>query len=71
MAEIISDVGWMMAETESMARGIQIAARFEPYYLRATTEERKARVLTHMQKFLPLDVRGNFQAMLNLLSGEL
>jgi len=69
--EIVSDVDWMMAETESMARGIQIAARFEPYYLRATTNARKAVVLERMAKFLPFELHGHMGAMLNLLGGEL
>ncbi|HTF69761.1 MAG TPA: hypothetical protein VK638_44500 [Edaphobacter sp.] len=71
MLEIISDIGWMMAETEGMARGIQIAARFEPYYLNARTEEQKARVLDRMGRFMPLDIHGNTGAMLKLLSGSL
>jgi hypothetical protein len=68
--EIISDIGWMMAETESMARGIQIAARFERYYLNANTNERKAVVLDRMGKFLPMD-EPNTSVLLNLLAGEL
>jgi hypothetical protein len=69
--EIANTPEWMMAETEAMARGIQIAARFEPYYLNARTEERKADILDRMGRFLPLDIHGNTGAILNLLSGEL
>jgi hypothetical protein len=68
----IRDKGWMKLETESMARGIQIAARFEPYYLKAGEDnQKKARVLDRMGKFLPLVIMGNFGAMMNLLSGDL
>ena len=72
MPEIISDVDWMMAETESMARGIQIAARFEPYYLKAgDSNAKKARVIDRMGQFIPIDPFGNFGVMINLLTGEL
>ena len=72
MGEIINDVGWMMTETESMGRAIQIAARFEPYYLNADEDnDRKARVLDRMGKFMPVDPTGNLSIMLNLLRGEL
>ena len=72
MTEIINDVGWMMAETESMARAIQIAARFEPYYLKADDDnQRKARVLDRMRKFLPVGLTDNMNIMLNLMRGEL
>ena len=71
MLEIINDIGWMMTETESMARGIQIASRFERYYLNANTEQRKAVVLDRMGKFLPLAVGDNFGAMVNVMFGDL
>jgi hypothetical protein len=71
MGETINDMGWLMAEAESMARNILIVARFEPYYLNARTEERKAVVLNRMNRFLQIDVMGNMGVMLNLLSGEL
>ena len=72
MTEIISDVGWMMAETENMARSIQIAARFERYYLKADDDNnRKARVLDRMGKFMPVGPTDNMNIMLNLLRGEL
>ena len=72
MTEIINDVSWMMAETESMARSIQIAARFEPYYLRADDDNgRKARVLDRMGKFLPVNALDSMNIMLNLMRGEL
>lgn len=70
--EIISAVDWMMNETESLGRGIQIAARFERFYLNALDDnKRKARVLDRMGQFLPLDIGGNVGVMLNLLRGEL
>jgi len=69
--EIINDIGWMMSETESLGRGIQIAARFEPYYLNATTNERKAVILDRMGKFLPMVVTSNLGVMMNLLFGDL
>ena len=71
MGEIINDVDWMMHETESMAHGIQVAARFEPYYLRAEGDDAKARVLDRMGQFLPLEVQGNFGAMINVMFGGL
>lgn len=71
ITEIINDIGWMMKETEAMARGIQIAARFEPYYLNARTNERKAVVLERMQRFIPVHVGENLGVMLKLLTGEL
>lgn len=72
MGEIINDVGWMMAETESMGRSIYIASRFERFYLNAGDDNhKKARVLERMGKFLPVDPLGNLGIMLNLLSGEL
>jgi hypothetical protein len=68
----IDDLGWVRLETESMGRSIQIAARFEKYYLRAgDNNQKKARVLERMGKFLPVEVEGNFGIMLRLLSGEL
>lgn len=72
MVEILNDRAWLRAECESMARGLRIAARFEPFYLRAgESNEKKARVLNHMQKFLPVEIGGNTGVMLNLLMGEL
>jgi hypothetical protein len=72
MKEIINDVEWMMAETESMGRSIQIASRFERYYLNAGEDnDKKARVLDRMGKFLPVNVRDNLGIMLNLLCGDL
>jgi hypothetical protein len=63
---------WMMRETESLARGVQIAARFERYYLAAGDDNRKkARVLDRMGKFLPIGITDNLGIMLNLLGGEL
>jgi hypothetical protein len=67
----LNDFGWLMAETESMGRGIKIAARFERFYLNARTEERKAVVLDRMGQFLPLDPSDNTQVLLNIMSGEL
>ena len=68
----IDDIGWMKLETESMARGIQIAARFERYYLNAgDSNEKKLRVIERMEKFLPLEIGGNMGVMLNILTGEL
>lgn len=68
----IGDVDWMKLETESMARSIRIAARFERFYLAAGDDnQKKARVLDRMGKFLPLEIRGNIGTMLNLLTGEL
>lgn len=71
IGEIINDVDWMMIETESLAGGIQIAARFEPYYLRAEGNDAKARVLERMHQFLPLHISNNLGAMVNLLFGDL
>jgi len=72
MPEIVNSVDWMMAETESLGRGIQIAARFERFYLNAGDDNhRKARVLDRMGKFLPLEEFGNLGVMLSLLTGEL
>jgi hypothetical protein len=69
--EILNDLEWMMTETESMARGIQIAARFERFYLNAGDDnKRKARVLGRMGKFLPVEDL-SISMMLNLLQGEL
>jgi hypothetical protein len=68
----IDDLGWMRLETESMARSIQIAARFERYYLNAgDSNKKKGRVLDRMGKFLPVEISGNFGVMLRLLGGEL
>jgi hypothetical protein len=68
----IDDIGWIKLEAESMARGIQIAARFERYYLNAgDSNEKKLRVLTRMEQFLPLEIGGNMGVMLNILKGEL
>lgn len=68
----VHDLGWVRLETESMARSIRIAARFERYYLRAGEDNnKKARVIDRMGKFLPVDPRDNFGVMLNLLGGEL
>jgi hypothetical protein len=68
----IDDLGWMHLETESMARSIQIAARFERYYLNAgDSNKKKGRVLDRMGKFLPVEISGNFGVMLRLLGGEL
>lgn len=69
--EIPDDIEWMMSETEAMVRGIRIAARFEPYYLNARTEERKAVVLTRMDKFMNINVGENMGVMMRLLSGDL
>lgn len=72
MPEIVNDVDWMMQETESMGRAIQIAARFEHYYLQADEDnERKARVLDRMGKFLPVYPFDKMHIMLNLMRGEL
>jgi hypothetical protein len=69
--EIIDDMEWMMTEAESLARGIQIAARFERFYLNAGDDiKRKARVLDRMGRFLPLEDL-TMSVMLNLLAGEL
>jgi hypothetical protein len=65
-------MGWMRLETESMARGIQIAGRFERYYLNAQDDNgKKARVLDRMGKFLPVEVQGKLGVIINLLKGEL
>lgn len=69
--EIINNIDWLMAETESLGFGIKIAARFEPYYLNARTEQRKAIILDRMGEFMPLNVGENFNVMMNLMSGEL
>jgi len=69
----IKELGWVRLETESMARGIQIAGRFERFYLNAGDDnEKKARVLGRMGKFLPVeDIRSNLGIVINLLKGEL
>ncbi len=69
--EVLNDIDWMRQETESMARGIQIATRFEPYYLNASTNSRKAAVLMRMNRFLPLDIEGKIGALLAAMTGEL
>lgn len=72
MFEIVNDLDWMMQETEAMARGIMIAARFEPYYLRANDDnQKKARVLDRMSHFTQIDPSSNVAVMINLLSGHL
>jgi hypothetical protein len=55
-----------------MGRGIQIAARFEPYYLKAGNDNRKkARVLDRMRSFLGETDAPNTGVLLKILTGEL
>lgn len=67
----VADQAWMKQQTEQMAHGICVAARFEPYYLRHDDEEKKRRVLLHMQRFLAVDLQDNFGALLRVIGGEL
>ena len=72
-----SDKVWLRAECEKMAAGIRAAAIFEDRYLSAMTNEAKAKIIDeyheHMERECEarFDLRDNFGAMLNLLSGSL
>lgn len=71
LGPLLDDLEWLMAECERMAYGIKVAARFEPYYLKARTNKAKARVLDRMTQFMHLDVYDNTGVILKILGGDL
>lgn len=60
-------------ETERMARGIALAAKYEERYLLAAENEEKASTIDEFTAELgvPLDVSDNFGVMINVLGGKL
>ena len=63
----------VIAETEKMTRGIQLATKYEVRYLRNISNKGKAKVIDQYHKELgeKFDVRDNVGASLNLLCGKL
>jgi hypothetical protein len=63
----------VIAETEKMAKAIQLISKYEKRYLRNITNKGKAKVIDEYHKEFgeSFNVQDNFGAMLNLLSGSL
>jgi len=68
----LMDAAWLRAESEKMARCIEIAAKHEEAYLLARTREKKAEVLGVFENEVGgIPVGDNFGAMIKILSGAL
>ena len=71
------NMAWLKAECEKMAAGILAVVPFEPRYLLAASNEDRAKIIDeyheHMEREYEarFDLRDNFGAMLNALSGSL
>jgi len=60
-------------EAEKMAKGIKLTVKYEKRYLRCITNKGKAKVIDeyHQELGIEFDIKDNFEAMLNVLFGEL
>jgi hypothetical protein len=63
----------VIVETEKLAKGLQLAQKYELRYLRNISNKGKAKVIDEYHKELgePFDMKDNFGVMLNLLGGKI
>jgi len=67
------NIDWLKNQCQKLADGIMLAAKYEDRYLLASGDnEKRADIIDEFtEKLGGLDMRNNFGAMLNVLSGQL
>ena len=68
----LKSVPWLKSECERMALNIKASAKYERRYLRAISEKGKAKILQEFHDEVGgFDLKDNFGAMINTISGKI